>query len=81
MYQNYIFDLYGTLADTHTNEGKHYLWNKLSAFFSAYGAIYEPLELKKAYFRCSRQDYFYLILVSDYIYSFLPLCLLQYSLS
>ena len=48
MYQNYIFDLYGTLADTHTNEGKHYLWNKLSAFFSAYGAIYTPSELKKA---------------------------------
>lgn len=50
MYQNYIFDLYGTLADTHTNEGKSYLWKKLSAFFSAYGAIYTPLELKKAYF-------------------------------
>lgn len=50
MYQNYIFDLYGTLADTHTNEGKHYLWNKLSAFFSSYGAIYSPGELKKAYF-------------------------------
>lgn len=50
MYQNYIFDLYGTLADTHTNETKHYLWNKLSAFFSSYGAIYSPSELKKAYF-------------------------------
>ncbi len=50
MYQNYIFDLYGTLADTHTNEGKHYLWNKLSAFFSSYGASYQPNELKKAYF-------------------------------
>ena len=49
MYQNYIFDLYGTLADTHTNESKHYLWNKLSAFFSSYGALYTPKELKKAY--------------------------------
>ena len=49
MYQNYIFDLYGTLADTHTNESKHYLWNKLSAFFSSYGALYTPKELKNAY--------------------------------
>lgn len=56
MYQNYIFDLYGTLADTHTNENKHYLWNKLSAFFSAYGAIYKPLELKKAYFRLVKEE-------------------------
>ena len=56
MYQNYIFDLYGTLADTHTNEGKHYLWNKLSAFFSAYGAIYTPSELKKAYFQYVKEE-------------------------
>lgn len=49
MYQNYIFDLYGTLADTHTNEGKAYLWNKLSAYFSSMGALYSPKELKKAY--------------------------------
>ncbi len=50
MYKNYIFDLYGTLADTHTNEGKAYLWNKLSAYFSSLGALYTPKELKKAYF-------------------------------
>lgn len=50
MYQNYIFDLYGTLADTHTNEGKAYLWNKLSAYFSSLGAMYSPKELKNAYF-------------------------------
>ena len=56
MYQNYIFDLYGTLADTHTNEGKHYLWNKLAAFFSSYGALYSPKELKKAYFTYVKQE-------------------------
>lgn len=28
MYQNYIFDLYGTLVDIHTNEKKAYLWKK-----------------------------------------------------
>lgn len=30
MYQNYIFDLYGTLVDIHTNENKHYLWEKMA---------------------------------------------------
>lgn len=56
MYQNYIFDLYGTLADTHTNENKAYLWNKLSAFFSSYGAMYSPKELKKAYWTYVRSE-------------------------
>ena len=32
MYQNYIFDLYGTLVDIHTNEKKAYLWKKMSLF-------------------------------------------------
>lgn len=56
MYQNYIFDLYGTLADTHTNEGKAYLWNKLSAYFSSLGAVYAPSELKKSYFRYVHEE-------------------------
>lgn len=56
MYQNYIFDLYGTLADTHTNESKHYLWNKLAAFFSSYGAPYTPGELKRAYWTYVKQE-------------------------
>ena len=28
MYQNYIFDLYGTLADIHTDEEQPLLWEK-----------------------------------------------------
>ena len=27
-YENYIFDLYGTLVDIRTNEKKTYLWQK-----------------------------------------------------
>lgn len=50
MYQNYIFDLYGTLVDIHTNEQKNYLWKKMCALFSCCGASYEPAECKKAYF-------------------------------
>ena len=43
MYQNYIFDLYGTLVDIHTNEKKAYLWKKMSLFFGMKGAAYEPV--------------------------------------
>ena len=49
MYKNYIFDFYGTLADIRTNESKPYLWKKISEVYSAYGAIYTGVELKKAY--------------------------------
>ena len=50
MYQNYIFDLYGTLVDIHTNENKNYLWKKMSDLFACFGAFYSPTEFKKAYF-------------------------------
>lgn len=49
MYQNYIFDLYGTLLDIRTNEGKPYLWKKMSEIYSAMGALYTPMELKKTF--------------------------------
>lgn len=41
-YKNYIFDLYGTLVDIHTEEGIPKLWEKLSFFYGFYGAIYQP---------------------------------------
>ena len=40
MYKNYIFDLYGTLVDIHTDEEQMLLWNKLSAFYRFQGANY-----------------------------------------
>ena len=49
MYKNYIFDLYGTIVDIHTNERKVSLWKSMSCFMSLQGAVYEPKELKKAY--------------------------------
>ena len=55
MYQNYIFDLYGTLVDIHTNEKKAYLWKKMSLFFGMKGAAYEPKELRMAYETKSRK--------------------------
>lgn len=49
MYQNYIFDLYGTLVDIQTNEKKGYLWEKVAEFYGFYKAMYTPKELKAAY--------------------------------
>ena len=49
MYTNYIFDLYGTLIDIHTNKKSKILWSKLSLFYSFNGAIYSSNELKTSY--------------------------------
>lgn len=49
MYQNYIFDFYGTLADIRTDEDRPYLWQKMSEIYSSLGAAYEPEELKRAF--------------------------------
>lgn len=49
MYENYIFDLYGTLVDINTNEARRGLWQKLALFYSYNGAKYKPTELRKAY--------------------------------
>lgn len=52
MYKNYIFDLYGTLVDIHTNEGKTYLWKKMHVWYDMHGAHYDkPLTLKKEFYR------------------------------
>lgn len=49
MYRNFIFDLYGTLVDIHTNENKPSLWKKTALFYSFQGAHYTGSELKKRY--------------------------------
>ncbi|MDT8717784.1 HAD hydrolase-like protein [Clostridium sp. 19966] len=46
MYRNFVFDLYGTLINIHTNEEKSIVWKKLSLFYSYNGANYKPNELK-----------------------------------
>lgn len=55
-YRNYIFDLYGTLIDIQTNEGKHTLWKKLSELYACFGAVYEPKQLKKTYQKMIREE-------------------------
>lgn len=49
MYQNYIFDLYGTLIDIRTNENKPYLWKKLALWYSLHGAPSTSAALKTRY--------------------------------
>ena len=41
-YKNYIFDLYGTPVDIHTDEEQELLWEKLALFYGYYDAVYEP---------------------------------------
>lgn len=35
-YKNYLFDLYGTLVDIHTDEENEALWEKLCMFLRLY---------------------------------------------
>ena len=48
-YQNYVFDLYGTLVDIHTDEGKLGFWKKVAQFYRLHGAVYLPRELQERY--------------------------------
>lgn len=50
-YEHYIFDLYGTLVDIHTDEDLPGLWTALAAYYGRRGAAYRPGELRGAYRR------------------------------
>ena len=49
MYENYFFDLYGTLVDIRTDERKPSLWRGAAEFYSLCGAPYTPAEIHKRY--------------------------------
>ena len=48
-YDNYVFDLYGTLVDIHTDENEDGFWEKMALIYGYYDAHYTPQELKEAY--------------------------------
>lgn len=48
-YPNLFFDLYGTLADIHTEDDAPSVWRKLALFYGYHGARYAPRELQAAY--------------------------------
>ena len=56
MYENYIFDLYGTLADIRTNESSPYLWRKMSELYSSLGASYNPRQLRRQFRRLEQES-------------------------
>ncbi len=56
MYQNYIFDFYGTLADIRTEEEDPWLWEKVSDIYSAMGASYSSHELQRAFRRMEKEE-------------------------
>lgn len=56
-YDNYIFDLYGTLIDIHTDEENKELWEKTALFLSQnFGAAYEGDELHKRYLEICKEE-------------------------
>ena len=48
-YSAFLFDLYGTLVDIHTDERKPTLWKQTAVFFHSHGAVWEPEALHRAY--------------------------------
>lgn len=51
MYKNYMFDLYGTLADIHTDEGDISLWERTAVYYTKKGAEYTASELCDTYMK------------------------------
>ncbi len=54
-YETVLFDLYGTLADIHTDEDMSRLWSGFSRYLNVNGADYGSAELKEAYFHLVRE--------------------------
>ena len=48
-YDNYLFDLYGTLVDIHTEEDNPEIYERLAYFYGYYGAFYTGKELQQEY--------------------------------
>ena len=48
-YKNYVFDLYGTLVDIHTDEDDAKLWKALAKFYDRQGAYYTAKEIHADY--------------------------------
>ncbi len=55
-YENYIFDLYGTLIDIHTEEGERKLWKALAKFYRAHGAFYFAGAIQRGYLKYVREE-------------------------
>lgn len=56
MYQNIIFDLYGTLVDIRTDEESKAFWKKFSRYMRKIGVHYYWKDMKKAYAEVIRRQ-------------------------
>lgn len=54
MYQNYIFDLYGTLIDIRTDESGDAFWGEVAKIYKSHGADYTADEVKANYHRIAK---------------------------
>ncbi len=55
-YKNYIFDLYGTLVDIHTDEGNWEFWKKVTLYCKRYGLYYTPARMRKLYYELVKEE-------------------------
>lgn len=55
-YQNYIFDLYGTLIDISTNERKPSLWKLMAEFYNVYGCKWNGKALSDAFWLMDAEE-------------------------
>ena len=57
-YDYYVFDLYGTLVDIHTEEDDRNLWEKMCLFYGYYDAHYTPEEMQAIFTLKADKDMF-----------------------
>lgn len=55
MYDNIIFDLYGTLINIHTDEEDISVWKHMCDFYAKHGIKYNPAGLRSRYKRQVRR--------------------------
>ncbi len=55
-YKNYVFDLYGTLVDIHTDEESDALWERFSLYLGSKGLSYDPCVLHNTYLQFCREE-------------------------
>lgn len=54
--KNYIFDLYGTLINIHTDEEKAELWEKMAEYYNDFGTHYTKDSLKWRYHEMCKEE-------------------------
>lgn len=56
MYENYVFDLYGTLVDICTEETRKIVWKQMALFYRYSNVVYNWEDLKDRYFEIVNEE-------------------------